>query len=64
MLHQFLREVESITGIKPPIVLEATGHYYTPVVQYFEDRDYLLIIVNPLISYRAKSTSLRKVKTI
>ncbi|MEH7481533.1 IS110 family transposase [Neobacillus drentensis] len=63
MLHQYLREIENLTGVKPPIVLEATGHYHTPVVQYFEDRDYLLIIVNPLISYRAKSSSLRKVKT-
>ncbi len=34
-----------------------------PVVQYFEKRGYLLIIVNPLISYKAKSSSLRKVKT-
>ncbi|MGG1401643.1 IS110 family transposase [Bacillus salipaludis] len=63
ILHQFLREIENVTGVKPPIVLEATGHYHTPVVQYFEDRDYLLIIINPLISYRAKSSSLRKVKT-
>jgi transposase len=62
-LHQFLKEVESLTGIRPPVVLESTGHYHTPVVQYFEDRGYLLIIVNPLISYRAKSSSLRKVKT-
>lgn len=62
-LHQFMREIENLTGVKPPIVLEATGHYHTPVVQYFEDRDYLLIIINPLISYRAKSSSLRKVKT-
>src|SRR4051794_25756068 len=62
-LHQFLREIENLTGVKPPIVLEATGHYHSPVVQYFEDRDYLLIIINPLISYRAKSSSLRKVKT-
>ncbi|CRK82953.1 IS110 family transposase [Neobacillus massiliamazoniensis] len=62
-LHQFLREIESLTGVKLPIVLEATGHYHTPVVQYFEEKDYLLIIVNPLISYRAKSSSLRKVKT-
>ena len=62
-LHQFIRETVNLTGVKPPIVLEATGHYHTPVVQYFEDRDYLLIIVNPLISYRAKSSSLRKVKT-
>lgn len=33
-------------------------------MQYFEESGYyLLIIVNPLISYRAKSSSLRKVKT-
>jgi len=25
------------------IVLESTGHYHTPIVQYFEDRGYLLI---------------------
>ena len=62
-LLDFIREVEDITGGRPPIVLESTGHYHTPVVQYFEDRGYLLIIVNPLISYRAKSSSLRKVKT-
>ena len=62
-LLDFIREVEDISGGRPPIVLESTGHYHTPVVQYFEDRGYLLIIVNPLISYRAKSSSLRKVKT-
>lgn len=62
-LHQFLREVESVTRVRPPIVLESTGHYHAPVVQYFEERNYLLIIVNSLISYRAKSSSLRKVKT-
>ena len=62
-LHDFLLEVERVSGVRPPVVLEATGHYHTPVVQYFEERDYLIIIVNPLISYRAKSSSLRKVKT-
>jgi transposase len=62
-LLDFIKEVEDISGGHPPIVLESTGHYHTPIVQYFEDRGYLLIIVNPLISYRAKSSSLRKVKT-
>ncbi len=62
-LLDFIREVEDISGGRPSIVLESTGHYHTPIVQYFEDRGYLLIIVNPLISYRAKSSSLRKVKT-
>ena len=62
-LLDFIKEVEDVSGGRPPIVLESTGHYHTPVVQYFEDKGYLLIIVNPLISYRAKSSSLRKVKT-
>lgn len=63
LLEKFLDEVRRETGKKPPIVLEATGHYHSSVVQYLEDRGYLLIIINPLISYKAKSSSLRKVKT-
>jgi transposase len=62
-LCDFLEEVKGKTGIQPPVVLESTGHYHYPIVQYLEARHYLLIIVNPLISYRAKSSSLRKVKT-
>ena len=63
LLLKFLKEIKDITGQQPPVVLEATGHYHAPVVQYLEERNYLLIIVNPLISHRAKSSSLRKVKT-
>ncbi|MEI2469797.1 IS110 family transposase [Peribacillus frigoritolerans] len=63
LLEKFLDGVKRETGKKPPIVLEATGHYHSSVVQYLEDRGYLLIIINPLISYKAKSSSLRKVKT-
>ncbi len=53
-LIDFLEEVKVKSGMKPPVVLEATGHYQTPVVQYLEDRGYLLIIINPLISIRLK----------
>lgn len=62
-LLQFLKEVEKITGVQPPVVLESTGHYHTPIIQFLEEHHYLYIVVNPLISYRAKSSSLRKVKT-
>jgi len=62
-LVEFLKEVEECTGQRPPVVLESTGHYHVPVVQFLENRHYVLIIVNPLISYRGKSSSLRKVKT-
>jgi len=63
LLVEFLEVVQKETGLKPPVILEATGHYQTAVVQYLEERGYLLIIINPLISYKAKSSSLRKVKT-
>ncbi|NYV66617.1 IS110 family transposase [Bacillus sp. Gen3] len=63
LLVEFLNQVQKETGQKPPVILEATGHYQTPVVQYLDERGYLLIIINPLISYKAKSSSLRKVKT-
>ncbi len=57
---KFLKEVETLGGKKPTVILESTGHYHTPVVQLHQ---YVYIIVNPLIAYRAKSSSLRKVKT-
>jgi transposase len=62
-LLKFLEGIKDKTGVKPPVVLEATGHYHAPIVQFLEEHQYLLIIVNPLISHRAKSSSLRKVKT-
>lgn len=62
-LLEFLEDLKEQTGVKPPVVLESTGHYHVPVVQFLEEHQYLLIIVNPLISHRAKSSSLRKVKT-
>jgi transposase len=63
LLVNFLEEIKKETGHKPSIILESTGHYQTPVVHYLEERGYLLIIINPLISYKTKGSSLRKVKT-
>lgn len=60
----FLQEVErSAEGYQPSVVLESTGHYHAPVIQFLEEQNYVYIVVNPLISHRAKSSSLRKVKT-
>ncbi|CAH0311801.1 hypothetical protein SRABI96_05035 [Peribacillus sp. Bi96] len=28
----FLKETEEVTGQMPMVILEATGHYYTPVI--------------------------------
>ncbi|WP_286201291.1 transposase [Bacillus sp. ISL-4] len=47
----------------PMVILESTGHYQTPVIQYLEEQGVLYILLNPIISYQAKKTSLRKGKT-
>jgi transposase len=52
-LLEFLQDVEKAAG----------GHYHIPVIQFLEEQNYVYIIVNPLISHRAMSSSLRKVKT-
>ena len=59
----FLKEIEEMTGQMPMVILESTGHYHSPVVQYMEEHDVLYILLNPIISYQAKKSSLRKVKT-
>jgi transposase len=61
-LH-FLEEVENQAGQQPSVVLESTGHYHAPILQFLEEHDYLYILINPLLSYQAKKSSLRKVKT-
>ena len=49
--------------MRPSIVMEATGHYHSPVVQFLDEHQYLYIVINPLISHEAKKTNLRRVKT-
>jgi transposase len=59
----FLKEIEEVTGQMPMVILESTGHYHSPVIQYLEEQGILYILLNPIISYQAKKSSLRKVKT-
>ncbi len=47
----------------PMIILESTRHYHTPVIQFLGEQGVLYILLNPIISYQAKKSSLRKVKT-
>jgi transposase len=42
-LLEFINKIEDISGERPPLVMESTGHYHTPVVQYFEEKGYLII---------------------
>lgn len=60
---EFLKEIEEVKGQMPMVILESTGHYHSPVIQYLEEQGIPYILVNPIISYQAKKSSLRKVKT-
>jgi len=62
-LHQFLQSIEEKVNTKPVLIMESTGHYHSPIMQFLDNLNYIYIVINPLISYRAKSSSLRKVKT-
>ena len=62
-LLQVIQDVEHAAGLRPTLLLEATGHYQSPVVQFLEEHHYLYIVINPLISNRLRKSSLRKVKT-
>jgi transposase len=62
-LLQAVQDVEHVSGLRPMLLLEATGHYQSPVVQFLEEHHYLYIVINPLISNRLRKSNLRKVKT-
>ncbi|WP_261808189.1 IS110 family transposase [Paenibacillus sp. N3.4] len=62
-LLQVIQEVEHASGQRPTLILEATGHYQSPVVQFLEEHHYLFIVINPLISNRFRKSNLRKMKT-
>ena len=48
-LLEFLQDVEKAAdGHQPSVVLESTGHYHIPVIQFLEEQKYVYIIVNPL----------------
>lgn len=44
------------------VILESTSTYHLPIVNFFKDRNYQVIVINPLISKEHKRT-LRKTKT-
>ncbi len=39
----FLKEIEEVTGQMPMIILESTGHYHSPVIQYSEEQGILYL---------------------
>lgn len=62
-LFNIVKIVQNKAEISPVVILESTGHYHEPIIQFLEEREIHFIVVNPLISHQAKKSSLRKVKT-
>lgn len=58
-----LIQLESETGKRPHVVMEATGNYSKPITAYFQDAGYKVIVLNPLQTHAEKKKSVRKVKT-
>lgn len=61
--HRFYQDVERVSGREPVVIFESTGHYHEPVLQFLEEHEVTYYLINPVVSYEAKKTSLRKVKT-
>ncbi|WP_339146208.1 MULTISPECIES: IS110 family transposase [unclassified Sutcliffiella] len=61
--YVFYKEVERQADAEPVIIFESTGHYHEPILQYLEERRITYYLVNPVVSYETKKSSLRKVKS-
>ncbi len=61
--HSFYQEVEKVSGQPPALIFESTGHYHEPVLHFLEDNGMAYYLVNPVISFEARKTNLRQVKT-
>jgi transposase len=61
--YVFYKEVKLNAEADPVVIFESTGHYHEPVLQYLEERRITYYLVNPVVSYETKKSSLRKVKS-
>jgi transposase len=58
-----LIKLETETGKRPHVVMEATGNYSKPISAYFQDAGYTVVVLNPLQTHAEKKKSVRKIKT-
>ncbi|WP_425800822.1 IS110 family transposase [Desulfitobacterium sp. Sab5] len=62
-LTEKLITLEFETGKRPHVVMEATGNYSKPIMAYFQDAGYKVVVLNPLQTHAEKKKSVRKIKT-
>lgn len=61
--YVFYKKVKLNAETDPVVIFESTGHYHEPVLQYLEEKRITYYLVNPVVSYETKKSSLRKVKS-
>lgn len=61
--YLFYQELKQVADQPPAIIFESTGHYHEPVLHFLESHDIKYYLINPVISFEARKTNLRKVKT-
>lgn len=62
-LIPLMNQLEELTGMRPQVVMEATGHYSKPLVSFFAAHGFPVVLLNPLLTHQLKKKATRKVKT-
>ena len=62
-LNLFIKKLGQFKKEEIHIIMEATGNYHLPISNYFKDKGYEVIIVNPLEMKRYRYQGIRNPKT-
>ncbi|WP_255570885.1 IS110 family transposase [Cohnella sp. CFH 77786] len=62
-LLPLLDQLETSTGERPTVVMEATGNYSKPIASFFSSHGYAVVMLNPLSTHALKKQAVREVKT-
>ncbi len=58
-----LDSLEDESGMKPTVVMEATGNFSKPLQLFFANSGYQVVELNPILTHKQKRNYIRKVKT-
>jgi transposase len=58
---QIIKEAEELNSMKARIVMESTGIYHYPLFCYLRDRDFNVIVINPIITKNSTNLNIRQV---
>ncbi len=62
-IYRILEDTQTLTGLKPIIVMEATGNYSKILCTHLIRLGFTVHVFNPLLTNHLKRSSIRKIKT-